>query len=72
MTNPICGTQWLMYTCTCNMFYLDRGIIPTVNQGRTQECAFLVPKEDYIAVEECRGNTNGYICQKNGKSTIYL
>ena len=49
---------------------IDEGIIPAVNQGRKQECAFLVAKEYYIAVDECNVNTNGYICHKQGNAHI--
>ena len=46
-------------------------MIPSVNQGRTQECAFLVPKDNYIAVDECHVSNYGYICQKSGMSIAY-
>ena len=53
---------------TINIFdKIDKGIIPTVNQGMRQECGFLVPKDDYIAVDECHVNNYGYTCQVNGK-----
>ena len=51
---------------------IDEGIIPAVNQGRKQECAFLVAKEYYIAVDECNVNTNGYICQKKGNIYTFI
>ena len=53
---------------TINIFdKIDKGIIPTVNQGKKQECGFLVPKDYYIAVDGCHVNTYGYTCQVYGK-----
>ena len=46
---------------------LARGIIPSVNQQEHQECGFLVPKDYYLAVDECHVSSNGYICERKGK-----
>ena len=45
--------------------------MPAVNQGRKQECAFLVAKEYYIAVDECNVSTNVTFARKKG-NIIYF
>ena len=45
---------------------LAKGILPAVNQLKHRECGFLVPNEYYIAVDECRVDKYGYICERKG------
>ena len=47
---------------------LARGILPAVNQHQHKECGFLVPDEYYIAVDECRVDKYGYICERKGNN----